>query len=721
MSRRQRKAIILQAEGVNGPNRSNQKNRMGIMNIFGVNIADFSGQYLRAALLVSLMSVWMLVGLFSYLNRYTKRDYFTAWTAAWLFYAMWLTLGLQFGNVAPESVIFRLKQCCVAISAVFLLWGSLRFLKIPVRQMLFGLFLLFLLIWTFSGPYIISEGVDQKARMLAMQMPVFILLGLSSVFAGVCFFRLRKQMPFVGAGMLATGFFLWGLYLGSYPLSQQDSHLSSAGFFVAALLQLYIAISMIVLVLEEIRFNNEQTLAEISAVRSEKEALQVKVISTEEECRSLYDQVRVTHGVQKAYEELRRTQEVVVQQERLRALGQMASGVAHDVNNALSPIVAYSEMLLESLPELPESARHYLDIIRKSGQDIAKIVARMREFYRRRSDSESLVPVDLNQIIPEVVELSRPRWRDISQRDGVAIKIEQKLEPGLPLLSSDASELREALINLVFNAVDALPRGGNIRLTSRSLRVPPRKSGSPPGRLLQVEVLDNGIGMDEKIRQRCLEPFFSTKTLHGGTGLGLAMVYGMVQRHQGKIEIESSPQNGTCIRLSFPLEESAAKIRRETPMPVQKARSLSILCVDDDEPIRELLDICLTNYHHRVVTAPDGMNGMKLFLAAKENHQPFEVVITDLGMPHMDGHQLARSIKAESPLTPIIMMTGWGAMIKEDGETSPEVDAVVCKPPRIQELNELILRISTTRSQGDLETPSNNLCEFTSKPNAVKA
>src|ERR1019366_5436835 len=204
---------------------------------------------------------------------------------------------------------------------------------------------------------------------------------------------MRKKMPFVGAGMLATGFFLWGLYLGSYPLTQDQQYvyLNSAGFFMAAVLQLFIAVSMIVLVLEEIRYKNEQTLAEISAVRSEKEALQIKVLTTEEQCRSLYDQVRVTDGVQKAYEELRRTQQVVVQQERLRALGQMASGVAHDVNNALSPIVAYSEILLMTLPDLPKESRNYLQIIKQAGEDIAKIVSRMREFYRRRSDSEPLV------------------------------------------------------------------------------------------------------------------------------------------------------------------------------------------------------------------------------------------------------------------------------------------------------------------------------------------
>ena len=157
-------------------------------------------------------------------------------------------------------------------------------------------------------------------------------------------------MPFVGAGMLALGFFLWGIYLGSYPLSQEYPNLYSAGFLIAAVLQLFIAVSMIVLVLEEVRYNTELMHAEIEAVRSEKEALQVKVLTTEEQCRDLYNQVRLTEGVQKAYEELRRTQQVVVQQERLRALGQMASGVAHDVNNALSPIVAYSDLMSAHCP-----------------------------------------------------------------------------------------------------------------------------------------------------------------------------------------------------------------------------------------------------------------------------------------------------------------------------------------------------------------------------------
>jgi signal transduction histidine kinase len=657
------------------------------MNLTSVHL-NFSEQYLQATLFVSLLSVWVLVGLFYYLNRYTRREYFAIWTTAWLFYALWLTLGLTMHDVVSNNVIFMLRQCCVAISAVFLLWGSARFLSLPVRQTLLGLFMMFLLAWTFVSPQVLSSRFQ-------IQLPVFVLIGLSSVFAGVCFFRVRKRMPFVGAGMLSLGFLLWGIYLGSYPFSQEYQDLYNAGFLIAAVLQLFIAVSMIVLVMEEVRYNAEQIRAEIVEVRSEKEALQVKMLTTEEQCRNLYDQVRLTEGVQKAYDELRRTQQVVVQQERLRALGQMASGVAHDVNNALSPIVAYSELLLATQSDMPDTTRQYLQIIRQSGEDISHIVARMREFYRRRSDTEELATVDVNQTVEEVIELTRPRWRDLSQRQAVSIQIQRELEPQLPLLLSDPSDLREALINLIFNAVDALPQGGTITLVTRSVSRPVQGENLSPERQLQIEVRDNGIGMDEKTRQRCLEPFFSTKAKRGGTGLGLAMVYGMMRRHDGAIEIDSMPGQGTCVQLTFPVREKTSQTTTSiSPPHIGRNRSLRILCIDDESQIQELLKHCLTTLDHQVTTASGGKQGVEMFRAAMLDKHPYEMVITDLGMPDIDGHQVARTIKVESPGTPVIMMTGWGTMMKEDGETAPEVDAVVGKPPRIQELNNLLLKLT---------------------------
>jgi len=649
---------------------------------------DFSQQYLQATLFVSLLSVWVLVGLFYYLNRYTRREYFTIWTVAWLFYALWLTLGLTMQGTISNNAVFILRQCCVAVSAVFLLWGSARFLSLPVRQTLLTLFMGFLLVWTIVSPEVLSSR-------LQIELPVFILIGLGSVFAGVCFYRVRKKMPFVGAGMLSLGFFLWGIYLSSYPFSQQYQNLYNAGFLIAAVLQLFIAVSMIVLVMEEVRYNAEQMRAEMEAVRSEKEALQAKVLTTEEQCRTLYDQMRLSQGVQKAYDELRRTQQVVVQQERLRALGQMASGVAHDINNALSPIVAYSELLLSAVPDLPDNARQYLKTINKSGDDIAHIVARMREFYRRRSDHEQLTRVNVNQIIEEVIELTRPRWRDVPQREGISIHIEHAFESDLPPLLSDPTELREALFNLIFNAVDALPQGGTINLITRSAFRPAQNENSPPERLIQIEVRDNGVGMDEKTRQHCLEPFFSTKATRGGTGLGLAMVYGMMQRHEGTIELESAPGRGTCVRLIFPVREQTVPAAVSPTSHANQKRSLRILCIDDESQIQELLKNCLTTLDHQVTTAASGKQGVEMFRAAMRKKKPYETVITDLGMPDLDGQQVARTIKAESPGTPVIMMTGWGTIMKDDGELVSGVDAVVGKPPRIRELNDLLLRLNT--------------------------
>ncbi len=669
--------------------------------------SDFAGaygeQYVRAALVVSLSSVWLLVGLFYYINRYTRRDYFTMWTAAWLFYALWLTLSLQLNpkaSHAPGSLPFMLKHFCVAISAVFLLWGSLRFLKLPVRQTLIGLFMLFLMAWTLVGPQVGAEG-------LQLELPVFILLGSGSVFAGVCFFRVRQKMPFVGAGMLSLGFLLWGVFLASFPLSQefgkQYENLHSASYFVAAVLQLFIAVSMIVLVLEEVRYKSEQMLAEVTQIRSEKEALQAKVLSTEEQYRNLYSQVLHTEGKQKAYDELRQAQQALVRQERLRALGEMSSGVAHDINNLLSPVLGYSELLLDHLPDLPEKPRRYLTNINKAAQDIAQIVARMREFYRSRSNQEQLAPVEINQVIEDVIELTRPRWRDLPQREGISIQLRTELTAQLPPLMSDASELREAITNLVFNAVDALPLGGTITIAT-GFAVNAGNAPKPDERQLKVEVRDDGTGMSEETRLRCLEPFFSTKAQRGGSGLGLAMVYGMMQRHEGSIEVESTLGKGTCARLIFPIRETTTRAAQPTVADPKKTGGLRVLCIDDEPNVRELVVDCLGGVH-QIETAPTGKLGLQMFRSGLKARQPYDVVITDLGMPEVDGHQVAREIKADSPKTPIIMLTGWGTMMKQDGETTGHADAIIGKPPSMKELNELILRLNAGRESHSRATP----------------
>jgi signal transduction histidine kinase/ActR/RegA family two-component response regulator len=645
----------------------------------------FPREYLRAALVVSLLSIWVLVLLFYYLNRYTKRGYFTIWTAAWLFYALWLTLGLSAPNPDPKSFLMIVRQWCVGISAVFLLWGSLAFLEIKVRQTLFGLFMAFLLTWSYISPQITTNA-------LLIQMPLFLLIGMSSIFAGVSFYRLRKRRQFVGVGLLFFGFFLWGVYLATYPLTLQYENLFSAGFLVSAVLQLFIAVSMIVLVLEEARYLNEQVQKQIQAVRSEKEAIQLRMINAEEKYRSLFDQNRTRDDLQKAYDELRQTQQSVVQQERLRALGQMASGIAHDVNNALSPVLAFADMVIRKEPDISAASRKNLEHIKTAAEDIAHIVERMSEFYRRREENQRLRLVNLNRLVEQVVELTRPRWQDMVQNQGIVIRVETMLDESVPQLYANESELRETLTNLILNSVDAMPKGGTITLGIRGLSANAEFFSSGPSHLV-LEVRDTGVGMDEKTRQRCLEPFFSTKRDRGGTGLGLAMVYGVTERHEGTIEVESELGKGTTMRLILPLRQAPAAGGDGTQGVAAARQPLRVLCIDDEPLLRELLKEVLEFEKHEVVTADGGQTGLQAFQAARDRGEPFDIVITDLGMPHIDGRSVAHTIKTNSPETPVVMLTGWGIMLNERGDLPTNVDAILSKPPRPAELHETLIRV----------------------------
>jgi signal transduction histidine kinase/PAS domain-containing protein/ActR/RegA family two-component response regulator len=393
------------------------------------------------------------------------------------------------------------------------------------------------------------------------------------------------------------------------------------------------------------------------------------------------------HGaLQTAYEELRNTQQSVMQQERLRVLGQMASGIAHDINNAISPIALYTDSLLEREAGLSERARGYLLTIQQAASDVAETVARMREFYRNQVVQSELAAVDINLMVPQVIELTRARWESMPQQRGMVIEVRTAFEPALPLVMGAKSEIREALTNLIFNAVDAMPQGGVLTLRTRYDGV---------DRVL-VEVVDSGIGMNDETRRRCLEPFFTTKG-ERGTGLGLAMVYGIMQRHGGDLEIDSAPGFGTTVRLSFvaATTSTAAATERNLVLPV----GLTILLVDDDPILLKSLRETLELDGHTVLSASAGKQGIELFQAsvAASGQSTISLVITDLGMPHLDGRSVARAIKQASRATPVILLTGWGERLLAEGEAQPNVDRVLSKPPRLRELRGALCEL-TARS-----------------------
>jgi CheY-like chemotaxis protein len=382
-----------------------------------------------------------------------------------------------------------------------------------------------------------------------------------------------------------------------------------------------------------------------------------------------------------------------MQQERLRALGQMASGIAHDINNAISPVSLYVEALLTHETGFSDRARKQLEVIQRGVDDVAHTVSRMNEFYRQRPAQTQLLPVDVNAVLHDVLELTRARWSDMAQRRGAVIETRIDTDGATHMVSAIESEIREALINLVFNATDAMPEGGTLTLRTGFVL----EAGKALARRVFIEVVDTGMGMDEATRRRCLEPFFTTKG-DRGSGLGLAMVYGIAQRHGVDIDIRSASGEGTTFRLTFPLAAPAPQSTGS--LRIQKIPThTKILLVDDDPLLLTSLREILVNEGHQVQTANGGRAGIDAFLDALNSGQPFPVVITDLGMPHVDGRAVAAAVSAAAPGTAVIMLTGWGQRLAASGEIPAGVSVVMSKPPKVAELRQWLAEYAGERAR----------------------
>ena len=406
-------------------------------------------------------------------------------------------------------------------------------------------------------------------------------------------------------------------------------------------------------------------------------------------------QAQLYSDLQQAYDELRQSQHTVMQQERLRALGQMASGVAHDINNAMSPASLYTALLLETETNLSDRAKRYLATTRRAIESVAQTVTRMREFYRPGEPQLLLGRINLNDLARQVVDFTQVRWRDEPQERGVVIDVQTDLAADLPHIVGAENEIRDALTNLIFNAVDAMPEGGTLTLRSRVVTT--QSGGAAPTTAVHLEVCDTGLGMAAETKRRCLEPFFTTKG-ERGTGLGLAMVYGMAQRHSAQMEIDSELGKGTTVRLVFPIPALAKTDTVLLPARRLPTQQLSILVVDDDSLITESLRNTLQSEGHIVTTAEGGQAGIDAFAAAVSRREPFALVITDLGMPYVDGRKVAAAVKTASPATPVILLTGWGQRLKDDGEVPLHVDRVLNKPPMLQELRLAVADLAASRA-----------------------
>jgi signal transduction histidine kinase/CheY-like chemotaxis protein len=409
------------------------------------------------------------------------------------------------------------------------------------------------------------------------------------------------------------------------------------------------------------------TLARLGARSFEQEDLEVVTLFAAQ-CSTALANARIFDELRSAYEELRETQVQLVQSEKLNALGQMAAGVAHDFNNILAAILGRTQLMLREV-HAPDLARQLL-VIEQAAVDGAQAVRRVQEFTRIRHD-EGLLALDINSALADVIELTRAAWETDAKANGVTIRVHRDLA-ARRAIRGNASELREVMTNLILNAVDAMPKGGDLFIATADQAAD-----------VVVRVRDTGIGMDAQTSARAFDPFFTTKS-GKGTGLGLSVAYGIVTRHHGTISVQSAPRRGAEFTLRFPGIDAVDTVPG-APVATPPVPALHVLVVDDEEPVVTVLVETLRSFGLTVTAALGGRQGLERF----EELTP-QIVFSDLGMPDLNGWDLASAIKARDAGTQVVMVTGWGTQIDPGTARDRGVDFILPKPFALEDVERVV-------------------------------
>jgi signal transduction histidine kinase/CheY-like chemotaxis protein len=368
---------------------------------------------------------------------------------------------------------------------------------------------------------------------------------------------------------------------------------------------------------------------------------------------------RLFENLKGTLEDLRRTQDQLLRTEKLRSLGELAAGVAHDFNNVLGIILGNAQYLLEAAAEEP--VRDGLRAIEQAAKDGARTVERIQGFVTAKG-VEGFTEVDLNAIVRELLQIARTRLKPEDEFRGVHVEI-KSVEGAVEPVLGDERELREALTNVVFNAIDAMPEGGTLTI----------ETGREDDAVF-VRITDTGVGMPPEVKSRIFDPFFTTKGVEG-TGLGLSVTYGIVNRHRGTISVESEPGRGTSVTIALPVAEQAPREAPEPEAAPAKGRAVRVLIIDDNVELTRIMQDILIGAGHQVEIAHDGGAGLDAF---HQGHH--ELVITDIGMPGMSGWDVAQAVKQGAPGTGVILVTGWGKPAYQNRIDESGVDALLPKP-----------------------------------------
>lgn len=363
------------------------------------------------------------------------------------------------------------------------------------------------------------------------------------------------------------------------------------------------------------------------------------------------------------------------QRNRLETLGRMTMGIAHDFNNLLSGILGYTELLIGYAGEEKDdpTLSEHLRTIEQAALDGAALIRKIQQYIRQEKQTH-FAPLDIPTIIQDCVALTRPYWYNEPRRQGISIEVRQDFRDAPPVMGS-ATELREVFLNLILNAVQAMPDGGTLTFRTKSV-----ESG------IRIDVSDTGVGMSDSVRRRIFEPLYTTKG-ERGTGMGLAVSYGIIQEHEGTIRVESHLGEGTSFTIFLPAAEESRSERRE-PGETRTRSTARIMVVDDEPMVRTILQKLLSLKGHSVTLASSGEEALDMV-----GSNEFDLIFTDLGMPQMNGRQLARAIRERRPDLPIVLLTG----DTDAGEPGEDVDVVLSKPFKVDQLDRTIQDIMHQR------------------------
>jgi PAS domain S-box-containing protein len=369
------------------------------------------------------------------------------------------------------------------------------------------------------------------------------------------------------------------------------------------------------------------------------------------------------------------------QSEKLKSLGELAGGVAHDFNNVLAAILGRVQLLkMQFTPPAGKQEKRKamldliksLEIIERASLDGAETVRRIQEFARKRSDDKGFTQVNINELVDNALEFTGVRWKDDAEAKGIKINIQREFSP-LPPTAGSASELREVFTNLINNALDAMPQGGSMKIKT-----------SNENNHIAIAIEDTGIGIPEDMRSRIFDPFFTTKGVQS-TGLGMSISYGIINRHHGTIVVNSSEGKGTTFTIKIPLSEKTTHEEGVLKKSEKEQRKANILVIEDEEEVRQLLYDVLISGGHKVEVASDGNQGLKLF-----ETREFDLVFTDLGMPEMSGWEVAKRVKGINRGIPVAIITGWNVELEESEMKEREVNLIAHKPFEVNQILRLV-------------------------------